>query len=100
MPVWNLSAEVSDFRHAQVEELCGDKIELNQFLLYALDIGLGHIEEEFVINKRARSYDDLRHATGHFSAVVEKHQMKVSQPPQTPASVTAFGNGLTRRNAG
>ncbi len=93
MPILELRVQCSDVLHAVIEAMRGD-IEREDFLMHALAVGLGHMQEEVLTQHRQRTYEKLTIGSDHFGKAVELH--KLAAPTGAPAPPPPFGRDVTR----
>jgi hypothetical protein len=95
MPVLEFKSECSEALFAQVEAMRGD-MDRDHFLMEALTIGLGHLQEEVVLRKRQQVYDRLAMNTASYGSALELQRLKRLTPG---AGVASFGRDVTRPKA-
>lgn len=95
MPILEFRSQCSDVLFVQVEALRGD-IPRHEFLMQALSIGIGHLQEEVLNQQRQRTYEKLAMNTNSYHRALELHKL---EQPSTGGTVTPFGQDVTRPRA-
>jgi hypothetical protein len=83
--VLEFRAKCSDTFYSQIEAARGE-IPLDKFLIEAVTIGLGHIQEEIVNQQHQKAYERLAITTEHFRQARETQDLA----PMKGANVTSF----------
>jgi hypothetical protein len=96
MPILELRSQCSEVLFAQVEALRGE-IPRDEFLMQALSIGIGHLQEEVLNQQRQRAYDRLAMGTNSYHRALDLH--KLERPPASGVGVAPFGQDVTRPKA-
>jgi hypothetical protein len=92
MPILELRSQCSEVLFAQVEAMRGD-IPRDEFLMQALSIGIGHLQEEVLNQQRQRAYERLAMNTNTYHSALELHKL---ERPASGGTVTPFGHDVTR----
>jgi hypothetical protein len=98
MPILEFRSHITELFQAQLEAARGD-IDRDQFLLYVMTIGMGHIQEEIANQQRQRVYEKLAMGTEHFRNARDTQELTRMKGS---GNVAPFANDMTKpnRNAG
>lgn len=96
MQILEFRSECSDVLYSVIEAMRGE-IAQQDFLMHALAVGLGHMQEEVLNHHRQRTYEKLTSGSNQFNKAIELH--KLTLLPGSPATPTPFGRDVTRPKA-
>lgn len=95
MPILEFRSQCSDVLFAQVEAMRGD-IPRDDFLIQALSIGIGHLQEEVLNQQRQRTYERLATNNDSYQSALELQKL---ERIVNSGTVTPFGHDVTRPRA-